>query len=492
MQESNSFLLDQDGIEHFENYEAVLLGDQLLAELDQRNDEIRGFVDALRTSPANLEIVPVLSASGHAGGLLTAEAVRHFTDIVRSRLQQAGHLDGFLFALHGSMASADDSDLEGYFLDVVRQTLGPDIPIVASLDMHAVVTDQMLAATTAIVAYRTHPHVDLVQTGQRAGGILLGRLTGRTQPVMACQKIPLLLPPPDDGTNAGALSEIMDLVNRSSERKGVLDCSLCTSYPWLDAEQQGWAVLAVTDARPELGRQMVTQIADQIWQQRRRFLPEPMLPPVQAVQAVAVAPGSPIIVTDSADTCGGGGPGDTTSLLQALLAERHKTDGLLLLHMTDAKAIEDISASDVGAAVTINVGNVGGIRFGGLVSVTGNVLKVTEGAIEDVGNFGTQRFVDPGKIVCLAVDNLRLVVTQRGTIGPQPSLFRKVDIEPFDAKIVALKTGVGFKATYGHVAQAVFRADCPGVVSYNPANFTFKRTPPTLFPLDPHLQWTSD
>lgn len=74
-------------------------------------------------------------------------------------------------------------------------------------------------------------------------------------------------------------------------------------------------------------------------------------------------------------------------------------------------------------------------------------------------------------------------------MGPQPSLFRKVGIEPFEAKVVTLKTGIGFKVTYGDVAKAVIRADCPSVVSCNLRNYDFTRVPRPMFPIDEGVRW---
>ena len=92
-----------------------------------------------------------------------------------------------------------------------------------------------------------------------------------------------------------------------------------------------------------------------------------------------------------------------------------------------------------------------------------------------------------GPVVCLGLDNLRLVLTERlftTGLGPQPSLDRKVGLNPFDAGIVHVKTGVGFQYTYGDAAQAVVRADCPSAVSYNLDNFEFEHVPRPMFLLD--------
>jgi microcystin degradation protein MlrC len=73
-------------------------------------------------------------------------------------------------------------------------------------------------------------------------------------------------------------------------------------------------------------------------------------------------------------------------------------------------------------------------------------------------------------------------------MGPQPSLFRKVGIEPYEAKIIMLKTGIGYKVTYS-LAKAVFRADCPGATSYNLCNYTYTRVSRPLYPIEPDIDW---
>ena len=56
-------------------------------------------------------------------------------------------------------------DGEGELVRRIRQVLGPKVPIVCSLDLHANVTELMLQQSDALVAYRTYPHVDMYETG---------------------------------------------------------------------------------------------------------------------------------------------------------------------------------------------------------------------------------------------------------------------------------------------------------------------------------------
>ena len=73
-----------------------------------------------------------------------------------------------LLALHGAMAADGAPDVEGEILQAVRGLIGPKTPLVATLDLHANVTERMAAAADALVLYHTAPHVDVLETGQRA------------------------------------------------------------------------------------------------------------------------------------------------------------------------------------------------------------------------------------------------------------------------------------------------------------------------------------
>ena len=486
--ESNTFASRCTKIEDFTSYhEGILLGEEVLSG-PRRRDEVTGFKDAL-ASNVNVEMVPLISAGALPSGPLTQETVDHLQSALRDQLRKAGRMDGICFALHGAMSAEAIPDLDGYFLKVLREELGPDVPIVCPLDLHAVVTRQMLDLATALIAYRTHPHVDEAETGQRAAHMLLDILTGKTKPTVSFEKIPLLLPPPDDGTHSGALKELFDTLAQWDRIDGVIACSLCSSYPWQDVPEQGWTALAVTDNDQSLADRLARQLGEQAWASRTRLLPEPMVSPREAVQQAAAVQGCPVVITDSADYVGGGGGSDTTTLLSAFLEMRHEVDGLILLHLPDPQAIAALKAFSPGDTVTVEVGGRRETRFSRPLPVRGEIVCVTQGPITDDGKFGSEPMIEAGTIVCLAVDNVRLVLTDRVILGPQPSVFRKVGIEPFDAKIVGLKTGIGFKTTYGHVAKAVIRADCPGSLSYDLSNFEFRCASRAMFPIDPNATW---
>ena len=487
--ETNSFCQKHTELSVFQAFSTGIdVGEDLL-DRPERHDEVRGFIDVLG-SDGDVEIAPLLSTTAPPSGLVSVEAIRFIAQTLRDQLRQAGRLDGICFALHGAMSGEEIFDLDGYFLQVIRDEVGLDIPIVCSLDCHAVVTRQMVELSDALTAYRTHPHVDFVETGRRAASILLGKLTGKTKPLMRCKKMPMLFS--DNGMGSGPLKTLLDEIVRWDKTPGVIACSVCPCYEFQDVPEQGWAAIAVTDNDEQLAVDLTKRIAQRAWDVREELLPKAMLGPEESIRKAAATPGCPVVITDSADNVGGGSSGDTPALLRSLLDLRHEVDGLILAHIVDPEAVAIVKAANISDEVSLKVGGKCNPEFGGPVLVKGKVICVTEGPITDDGKFGSDPMIDTGTIVCLAVDNIRLVLTEQIVNGPQPSLFRKVGIEPFDAKIVTLKTGIGWKTTYAHVAKAVILADCPGPASNNLSNFHFKHVPRPIFPLDKDFEWNCD
>lgn len=485
--ESNSFCPVPTHLEDFLSYSGILVGSEIPES--GRRDEVAGAVEVLQRD-GRIEIVPLVSAEALPAGHITDAAVDRLSDLVRRQVRDSNGLDGICFTLHGAMRAESTTDLDGHFLRILREETGNDVPIVCALDNHAVVTRQMLDLADALVAYRTHPHEDVLETGARAARILLDALDGKTKPVMRCRKVPLLFP--DSGTENGTLKDVFDEFIAWDDIEGVIACSLFPSFPWQDAPEQGWAALAVTDNAPELADRLARELAQACWDVRHDLLPEPMVSPEDAVRRAVAIRGCPVVIADPADIVGGGGGGDNTVLLETLLGMRGDVDGLILHHIPDRQAVAALKASQVGDTVTLDVGGKRDDRFSKPVTVTGTILAIAQGPITDDGKFTSKPLVEVGTIVLLGVDNVRLVLTERLIMGPQPSLFRKVGIEPFDAKIVALKTGTGYNVTYAHVAKARIVADCPGALSRNLSNYDFKRIPRPIFPLDPDFEWRAD
>lgn len=486
--ETNTFSSHEIDKDHFDNAAYVLIGDELLQEKNH-HDEILGMIDTFKNAPCNVETVPLLNIGGIPGGNLSLERVEYVSNHLLQQLHQAGNIDGMSIALHGAMTSSACHDLDGYFLEILRNFVGPDVPIICSLDCHAVVTNKMMNLADAFIAYRTHPHVDIFNTGQQVAKILLQILGNKTRPTMAWRKIPLITPPPDQGTNAGPLKEIFNHFISWDRMSGVVGCSLCCAQPWLNIPEQGWSAIAITNDDMELANLLVTDLSRKVWDMRESFFFEPMVTPEKAIRAAIGIPGGPVIITDSADNTGSGAPGDNTILLGKAIEMRDCVDGRILAHLPDPIAIKEIKNSSIGSIITLPVGGRRDVRFCDPVEITGKLVCLTRGAIHDDGKFLSSPYQDVGAIARIDINNLSLIITEKIVMGPQPSLYRKVGIDPFSTKIVLLKTGIGYTITFAKKARAVFRADCKGASSYNLSHYDFSNITSPIYPLNIHHDW---
>ena len=141
-QESNDFNPQLTVLADFKRY-GLVEGSEVLEKFGEV-DELGGFIRGLEQYVSGAVPVGLLRAVAWPGGPLSKETLQWFGREVRENLQKAGSLDGLLFSLHGALVAEDDKDADGCLLEVARDTLGSEVPIVASLDCHGLLTRRMM------------------------------------------------------------------------------------------------------------------------------------------------------------------------------------------------------------------------------------------------------------------------------------------------------------------------------------------------------------
>src|SRR5262249_18591563 len=175
----------------FEDF-GVCRGADLVERMADTN-EPGGFIQSLRSWPERPEIVGLARLFAWPSGPATHDTFLWLRDAMTAAVRQALPLDGVLLALHGALVADGAPDVEGEILDAVRAVIGPDVPLVATLDLHANVTGRMARAADALVLFHTAPHIDVFETGQR-GAAVLRRILGGAPPVTAFRKLPMVVP----------------------------------------------------------------------------------------------------------------------------------------------------------------------------------------------------------------------------------------------------------------------------------------------------------
>ncbi len=483
-QESQSFAPVPGSWAHFGPHE-VQRGGEMLEQFAGTGTELGGVIDVAREY--GVELVPLLMArAASSAGPMLDEVFDAILGELVDRLQAAGPVDGVLLVLHGAMVVDSHDDGTGEILRAGRVAVGPHVPLVGTLDLHANVTTRMVSQATALVGYHTAPHVDLYETGQRGMRLLLAMLRGKARPVTALRRLPMLLPGETARTTDGPYAEIVDQARALMGRAGVLDCSVFSVQPWLDVQDVGCSVLIVADGDEQLAEQEADRLADAFWERRHRF-EVTLTPTAAAIRQALAGDRGPFVLADSADAPSSGAPGDSTAVLRALLAAQPAQD--CYLNIVDPPAVDDMVRAGVGQQVTLQVGARFAPAFYSPIQVTGLVKLISDGEFVQKGPGFHGAVLHRGRTTVLRIGHIYLVVMERAVTQWDPELYRSVGLEPRDAQIVVVKSPAGFRAAYGPFAAEMLILDAPGVCTPNLRSLPFRRVRRPLYPLDEVEEW---
>ncbi len=483
LHESNTFAGALTEVRHFE--EAFLhRGADLLPVWREAHHELGGFIEGCERE--GLEMAPLFAASATPKGPLTAAAYDALAGELVSAVASAGPLDGLLLALHGAMVSEEHDSADSETLRRVRAAVGPGLPLILSLDMHANITQTMAELPTATVAYRTYPHVDQRERGIECARLLARALRGEERPVQAHRKLPLLIHIVQQYTGAGVMAELYAEADRVAAKRGILSVSVAPGYIYADVPHMGASVIVAADGDRALAEAEAQHLAEFVFARRHTLNAE--LPGVEeAVRRVAGFEG-PVCLMDCGDNIGGGGPGDATILLRALL-RRDIAPVLAVLY--DPEAAAACGGAGEGATVSLEVGGKTDRRHGAPVSVSGRVRAVSDGVfIEPEPRHGGTRQFDQGRTAVIdTVEGHSIVVNSRRVMPTSLQQLLSLGIDPGAYQAIIVKGVTAPRAAYESVARHTICVDTPGVTQAGPEAFPYRNRPSPLFPLEQEVEW---
>lgn len=483
--EANTFSPIPTTLASFRDYH-LLTGAEVLGLRGTRT-EVGGFLAVAQEEGWN--VVPVVAAMAMSGGKVTAEAYAVLVAQLLNGLAAEGILQGdaVLLALHGAMVVDGLDDPEGDILHAIREAVGPQVPLAASLDLHGNITSAIVRAADILVGFDTCPHTDLYETGVRTARLLARRMRGEIRPAAALVRVPLIVPPDTMDTSDGPLGEIVAAAKAMERRPGVLSASVFCVQPWLDLPDLASAVLVITDDDPDLAASTARELARSYWAARRSFHVELHSPEEAIAVARAATEGrsGPVIFSDSADSIGSGATGDATGILAALLAAGD-LPGPALTTVVDPEAVTACFQAGVGAAVALLVGGKRDRRFNTPVRLAGRVRTLFDGRFRLSGPSygGLEMQMGLTAVVQAAGDLVYVVITSLPTWTHHPDFYRAVGLAPEQAWIVVTKSNILFKASYHALARRILWVSAPGLSSPHLAGLPFERVGRPVYPLD--------
>lgn len=478
--EANTFSPKPTGWADFQAY-MLLRGPQLLEGLQGKATEEAGAMSVLG-GLTDCEVLPLLGAKAMSGGAIGGDVFHKLLDELLEGLTAALPVDGVFLVLHGAMMAEDEPDATGEVLRAVRAIVGPKVPVVGTLDLHANVTARMVQQATALVGYHTAPHVDLYEAGQTAACILVGAVRGELRPTMALERLPMLVPAENARHTDGPLSEVIGMA-LDAERKGViLHGGIYAVQPWMDTEDVGCSVVVVTDGDAQLARAKAKELARAFWERRGAFVPE-LVPPDEAVRRALAREKGMVVLCDSADSPTSGSTGDSTVILQALL-RAGPVQQTVLLNIVDPHVVGEAIAAGVGNEVTVQVGGRLAPTFFTPVAFKGYVRLISDGTFRNKGPGMRGVTYRMGRTVVLVQGGIHLVAMERAVSQWDPQLYRSLGEEPTDARIVQVKSPAAFRAAYGPLADGILIIRSPGIATPDLASLPWRRLRRPMYPLD--------
>ena len=470
--ETNTFAPSPATYESFlrgEGHPPMARGDAVLAIRDV-NLPIGGFIQASERQGHTL--LPVIWTAASPSAQVTEDAYERIVGEIVAAAGEGG-FDAIYLDLHGAMVAQHVDDGEGELLARIRAKVGPSVPVVASLDLHANVTERMLASADALVAYRTYPHVDMADTGARAERLLVRLLDERKPLARAARRLPFLIPINGMCTMLEPARSMYEALG-TLEQGPVVSLSFAPGFPAADFPECGPVIWGYGEEASAV-RDAVDSLYDMMLRNEAQWAVPFLSPDAAVAEAIRLSATAqkPVVIADTQDNPGAGADSNTTGMLRALLDNGAQDAALGLIW--DPEAAAQAHAAGVGATLELALGGRSGTPGDAPFIGTFEVVALSDGRCRYDGPMMHGMQVELGPVACLKIGGVRIAVSSTKAQMLDRNLYRVAGIVPEQMKILVNKSSVHFRADFQPIAHTVLVAKAPGPMTADPADLPWKR-----------------
>jgi microcystin degradation protein MlrC len=451
--------------------------------------ETPGFVAAMDAS-GTWTPVGIALAMTEPNGPVEHEFFIDLLDTIERRLRAALPVDAVYVCSHGAALTTEEDDPDGLLFERVRDIVGSGVPIAATLDLHANVSERMVRSIDAFIGYRTNPHLDMRERGAEAASAIREMLAG-LRPQAAFIRLPIVPPTVTLLTAAGPYAEMIDLGQRRMTPE-ILNVSVMGGFAFADTADNGLAVVVTARRDKPAAAALAREIAELGWANRARFYPQltPLDKAVEKAVTVERDRSSPALAfADVADNPGGGGRGNTTFLLRAFY-EAGVADALLGVFYDPPLAAE---AHGYGLHYRFDArfNREETTKFSEPWTAPARVAALTDGnCIGRRGIYAGMR-LELGPCAALAVGGVIVVVVSHRVQCADPVFFEMMGLDIARARSIVVKSRGHFRGGFDEFfgPDQIVEVDLPGLTSPVLSRFEWKRLPRPVIPLDDKVDW---
>jgi microcystin degradation protein MlrC len=463
-----------------------LLGDEAIRMRYRGTGTIHGgYIDGAEEVGADL--LPLLYANAGPSGIVNQGSFQTMLDWFLSRLQDVLPIDGLLLDLHGAMVTEEHQDADGAILAATRDLVGPDLPIIVTLDLHANITSKMAELANVIIGYDSYPHVDMYERGREAALLLARIISTEVSPVQIYRQLPLITTPPMQCTLREPMESIMHRLHQMESEPGILTATVSMGFPFADVEDAGVSVLVTTDGNEELAIHKADEVAGWLWSARDEL--QPTLTTIEdTIRFVNEHPNDGLtIFADGSDNPGGGAPSDGTIALKAMI-DADVQDGIVGV-LYDPETASQAHAAGVGATIAVRLGGKTDDRHGAPIRADAYVKTLSDGALVFRGPMSRGLKGNIGLTATLRIGGVEVVVASVRRQCSDAEMLRIAGVEPSHRRLLVVKSAVHFRADIGSLATHIFDADTPGIHRPDFSMYNYERLRRPIYPLNEEVTW---
>lgn len=472
----------------------IAAGDEMRADWETEHPRcpvcLSGFVSEMTKTGAWTPL-PLYGAMVGASGPVDQPFFEEVVAQIEERLRKALPVDGVFLSLHGGAIGTREPDPEGVLLERVRAIVGARIPVIATLDLHANISDKMVRNADVLVVYRTNPHVDMFDRGVESARHMREMLSG-VRATAGFQKLPFIPPSVAQNTKSGPYADIINYGQEKVDHR-VMNVSVVSGFSLGDCEKNGMSVVVTTRADARLARDLARDIAEKCWNDRHRYVPR--LTSLADATKMALGRGAdsslpPLLFADVADNPGGGGRGNTVWILEAF----HKAgvQGALLGIVYDPPLAAEAHRLGLGSRFRARFNREENNALSGKFEADAEVLAIMHGPIVGKRGISAGHTIQLGAMALLQVGGIKVVVVSIRQQCKDTEMFECFGLDISAARSVIVKSRGHFRAAFDlHFPDdRIVEVDVPGLTTPILSRVPYRKVPRPIFPLDPETQWT--
>jgi microcystin degradation protein MlrC/GNAT superfamily N-acetyltransferase len=383
--------------------------------------------------------------------------------------------DGVYASLHGAAVCEDWEQPELQLLRSVRSVIG-EAPLAVSFDLHANLNPEVGRLAEIVLGYKTHPHVDMAETGAKAMTLLLRTLRGEIAPrslVLPADFVPTSF---NMRTDAGPMAEMAALAAETCDQSGFLDVTVFGGFACADSPDTG-AALSLCGEAPLPGLLEAAQALRVQYRERAEAFEETLPLPSDALARFRKGElRKPAAFLEPSDNVFSGGAGDTPGLLSALL-EKPPQESCLFAFFWDPSVVEQAFAAGEGGALSCRLGGRLSPHFGAPVEVEVRVLSLAEGSFVNEGPMERGLRVEMGRAAVLRCGRIDILVTSRNIPVNDPAYFTFFGLSLADYPLLCVKAKNHFRAAFAGSFATMLALETPGPAPSDLLRLPFEKVP---------------